>query len=61
MILILIIFENYVKEGKQYVKLSISSAFTYFECYTHVFANTPCWLNNEVPEAIYYYDFTELF
>ena len=30
------------------MKLSISSVFTYFECYTEIFANIPVWFNNEV-------------
>ena len=43
------------------MKHSIPSVFTSFGCYTHIFANIPFWFDNEVPEAIYYYDFTELF
>ena len=41
--------------------LSISSVFICFECYTHIFDNIPFWFSNKVPEAIYYYGFTELF
>ena len=49
------------KERREYVKPSISSVFTYFEYYTHIFGNILFWFNNKVLEAAYYYDFTELF
>ena len=42
------------------MKLSISSVF-YFECYTHIFGTNPFWFNNKVLEAVYYYNFNELF
>ena len=43
------------------MKLSISSVFTYFEYYTHIFATTSFWFNKKVLEAVYYHIFTELF
>ena len=49
------------KERREYVKPSVSSVFTYFEYYTHIFGTILFWFNNKVLEAVYYYDFTELF
>ena len=43
------------------MKLLVSSVFTYFECYAHIFATISFWFNNKVLEAVYYYNFTELF
>ena len=49
-------------EGRKAICEIFNFFFNFFNlCYIHVFANIPFWLNNEVPGAIYYKDFTELF
>ena len=43
------------------MKLSVSSAFSYFESHTHIFPTNPFWFSNKVLEDVYYYNFTKLF